>query len=297
MELCVFGAGSLGSLVGGVLARDHDVYLVGREPHVGAIEDSGLQIRGEISETVYPQASIAPPESADLAVVTVKSFDTGDAARALRDCTLGGVLSLQNGMGNESVLADSLDCPVLAGTCTYGARIEAPGTVECTGTGEITLGPADGGESDLADRTGVAFEQAGLETAVSAEMPRKLWEKLAVNAGINATTALARVQNGALLAGSVREVARKAACEAARVARTQGHSLSGRQVMDRTFDVAEATAANTSSMHQDMRAEKRTEIDAINGYIVEKAEKPALVNETLTALVQAWECERGLRES
>lgn len=297
MKICVFGAGSLGSLVGGVLAREHDVYLVGREPHVGAIADRGLQIRGEISETVYPQASTAPPENADLAVVTVKSFDTGEAARALRDCRLGGVLSLQNGMGNESILADSLDCPVLAGTCTYGARIADPGTVECTGVGEITLGPAEGGESELADKTGAAFRQAGLETAVSPEMPRKLWEKLAVNAGINATTALARVQNGALLEGSVREIARKAACEAARVARSQGHSLSGRQVMDRTFDVAEATAANTSSMHQDMRAEKRTEIDAINGYIVERAEKPALVNETLTALVHAWERERGLRES
>ena|SRR6056297_2836554 len=296
MKICVFGAGSLGSLVGGVLAREHDVSLVGREPHVGAIEDGGLQIRGEITDTVQPRAATAPPESADLAVVTVKSFDTEKAARALDDCRLGGVLSLQNGMGNESILAASLDCPVLAGTCTYGARIEEPGTVECTGIGEIALGPADGGHSDLADRTGLAFRQAGLETAVSAEMPHKLWEKLAVNAGINATTALARVQNGALLDGSVREVARKAACEAARVARDQGHSLSGQQVMDRTFEVAEATAANTSSMYQDIRAEKRTEIDAINGYIVERAEKPALVNETLAALIRAWERERGLRE-
>jgi len=295
MEICVFGAGSIGSLVGGVLAREHEVYLVGREPHMSAVEDGGLQISGEISGTVHPRTATAPPESADLAVVTVKSFDTQDAGRALQNCTLGGVLSLQNGMGNESILAESLDCPVLAGTCTYGARIEAPGTVECTGIGEITVGPADGGESDLADRTGLAFRQAGLETTVSPAMPRKLWEKLAVNAGINATTALARVSNGALLEGSVREIARKAACEAARVARNQGHSLSGQQVMDRTVDVAEATAANTSSMHQDVRAEKRTEIDAINGYIVERAEKPALVNETLTALVQAWERERGLR--
>ncbi|MEF8820655.1 MAG: ketopantoate reductase family protein [Halovenus sp.] len=296
MEICVFGAGSLGSLVGGVLAREHDVILVGREPHVGAIEDAGLQITGEISDSVQPRASTAPPEQTDLAVVTVKSFDTERAARELGGCVLDGVLSLQNGMGNESMLAAELDCPVLAGTCTYGARIEEPGTVECTGLGEITLGPADGGDSELADRTGTAFQQAGLETRVSAEMPRKLWEKLAVNAGINATTALARIQNGALLEGSIREIARKAACEAARVARDQGHRLSGQQVMDRTFEVAETTAQNTSSMHQDIRAEKRTEIDAINGYIVERAEKPALVNETLTALLRAWERERGLRQ-
>jgi len=295
MEICVFGAGSLGTLVGGILARENEVTLVGREPHVGAVAKSGVQITGEITETVRPAAVTTPPEAADLAVVTVKSFDTPAAARELAECSLGGVLSLQNGMGNEATLAGELDCPVLAGTCTYGARLAAPGTVECTGVGGITLGPAAGGHSRLADRVGEIFRESGLETAVSTAMPAKLWEKLAVNAGINATTALARIPNGAVLDGSVHEIAKKAAHEAARVGRTAGHDLSGDRVVDRTFEVAAATAANTSSMQQDVLAERRTEIDAINGYVVDNAERPVLVNETLTALVRAWERERGLR--
>jgi 2-dehydropantoate 2-reductase len=295
MEICVFGAGSLGSLVGGLLARVHDVTLVGREPHVSAIERDGLAITGDLSARVEPSARTTPPADADLAVVAVKSFDTDAAVEALAECELDGALSLQNGMGNERRLAAGLDCPVLAGTCTYGARLSDPGRVECTGVGEIVLGAREGGQSDLADRVGAAFERADLVARVSPEMPRLLWEKLAVNAGINATTALARVPNGALLDGPARPVAAAAARETARVAREQGVDLADAAAVDRTRAVADATAANTSSMQQDILAGSRTEIDAINGYVVDRASEPVPVNETLTGLVRAWEAEAGVR--
>ncbi len=297
MEICIFGAGSLGSLVGGVLAREHEVTLVGRDPHISAIAAGGLTITGEIETVVSPSARTTVPKSADLVVVCVKSFDTHDAADALAGCSLDGVLSLQNGMGNESVLADELSCPVLAGTCTYGARLSEPGAVECTGIGDITIGPHDGGQSSFTDRVSVAFDDAGLDVAVSSAMARKLWEKLAVNAGINATTALARIPNGALLDGPTTEIASQAARETARVARTQGVNLDEGETVERTLAVAEATAKNTSSMQQDILAETRTEIDAINGYVVEQADEPVPVNETLTALVRGWEAERGLRKT
>lgn len=297
MDICVFGAGSLGTLIGGILARKHSVTLVGREPHVSAIERDGLRLTGAIEETTYPAADTTPPVEADLAVVTVKSFDTAEAAESLAECSLDVALSLQNGMGNEGILAESLDCPVLAGTCTYGARRGDPGTVECTGIGDIVIGAHDGGESAFADRVTAAFAEAGLIAESSTEMPRRLWTKLAVNAGINATTALARVPNGSLLDGPANSVAEEAARETARVARQRGIDLTDRQAVQRTREVASATAANTSSMQQDVLGESRTEIDAINGYVVEAAgdQTPVPVNETLTALLRAWEREQGLR--
>ena len=297
MEICVFGAGSLGSLVGGLLARAHEVTLVGREPHVSTIEAEGLAITGELSERVEPSARTEPPAGADLAVVTVKSFDTAAAVEALADCELDSALSLQNGMGNERRLAAGLDCPVLAGTCTYGAVLTDPGAVECTGIGEVVLGARQGGDSALADRVGAAFERAGLVAGVSPDMPRRLWEKLAVNAGINATTALARVPNGALLDGPASSVAAAAARETARVAREQGAAVTDAAAVERTRAVADATAANTSSMHQDVLSGSRTEIDAINGYVADHASDPVPVNETLTALVRAREAEAGVRNA
>ena len=293
MHICVFGAGSLGSLVGGLLAADHEVHLVGREPHVGAVRETGLELTGAVDRRVHPAASTDPPAACDLAIVTVKSFDTAAAARGLADTDLDGVLSLQNGMGNERRLAATLSVPVLAGTCTYGARLSEPGVVECTGVGEVAVGPRTGGRSDLADRVGEALA-AGLETTVAADMPRRLWEKLAVNAGINAATALARVPNGALVDGPGRRVATDAARETARVAAEAGVDIP--EAPERTVAVADATAANTSSMHQDVLAGNRTEIDAINGYVVDRATDPVPVNATLTRLVRTWERERGHRQ-
>jgi 2-dehydropantoate 2-reductase len=297
MEIVVFGAGSLGSLVGGLLAREHAVTLVGRDPHVAAVREDGLRVGGQFSFEVRPEATTdGTGLAADLVLVTVKAFDTEAAAETLATGYIDAALSLQNGMGNEEVLADRLDCPVLAGTVTYGAVLSEPGFVECTGRGEVVFGPRNGGMSEIADTVGRAFDAADIETTVADDMPRRLWEKLAVNAGINATTALARVENGALLDGPAREVAADAARETARVARTEGVKLSDDAAVRAVERVAEATAANTSSMHQDVLAGRRTEIDAINGYVLARAsareetdEVPVPVNRTLTNLLRALE--------
>jgi 2-dehydropantoate 2-reductase len=300
-RILVFGAGSLGSLLGGVLARRHDVVLVGRDPHVRTINETGLRIEGELSLDVRPAAATAIPDGRyDLALVTVKAGDTADAVEALAtvdagEGQIGVVWSLQNGLGNEERLAAELACPVLAGTCTYGARLVEPGVVRCTGVGDVAVGPPAGGESALADSVGAAANAAGIETTVATDMPRRLWEKLAVNAGINAVTALARVENGALVDGPARETARTAARETAVVARKAGVDLDPDRVAQRVTDVAETTAANVSSMRSDVEASRPTEVDAINGAVVDRASEPVPVNETLTALVRAWECERGLR--
>ncbi|WP_336001299.1 ketopantoate reductase family protein [Halorientalis halophila] len=295
MDVLVFGAGSLGSLIGGLLAGEHRVTLVGRDPHAATVAAEGLVVDGELDRRVHPDAATAVPTDAapDLVVVTVKAYDTDAAAAALADCAPNTVLSLQNGLGNEARLAAELDCPVLAGTCTYGAMLAEPGRVTCTGVGEVALGPREGGESATADRVGAAFETAGIETTVAPDMPRRSWEKLAVNAGINATTALARIENGAVLDGPASDVAAAAARETARAAREAGVDLSDGAAVDAVGSVAEATAANTSSMHQDVLAGRRTEVDAINGWVAERVDAP--VNRTLAGLIRAWERDRGLR--
>ncbi|MEF8777981.1 MAG: 2-dehydropantoate 2-reductase [Natronomonas sp.] len=298
MDIVVFGAGSLGSLLGGLFARTHDVTLVGRQPHVGAIRENGLHISGAIETTVSPDAREKPPQTADLAVVCVKAFDTETAAETLSRCALDACLSVQNGLGNEVILAEHLDVPVLAGTCTYGAVCPEPGTVECTGVGRVVLGPKDGGRSALADRVGEAFEAADIVTTVAPDMPERLWEKLAVNAGINATTALARVENGAVIDGDGGSVAAAAARETAAVAQSEGISLDETTAEDALTRVAEATAENTSSMQQDVLDGRRTEVDAINGYVERRGQASGIdvpVNATLARLLRAWETARGVR--
>ena len=292
MDIVVVGAGSLGSLVGGLLARAHDVTLVGRDPHVGTVSEDGLSVVGTEQFRVHPGAQTTVPRRADLALVTVKAYDTAAVGADLADCALDACLSLQNGMGNEERLAAELDCPVLAGTCSYGARLREPGTVAFTGRGEVVLGDRNGGRSAVADDVGTAFRAAGIETTVATDMPTRLWEKLAVNAGINAVTALARVENGALADSPADAIAADAARETAAVAREQDSDLSDERAVSLVERVVRDTAANHSSMYQDVSAGQQTEIDAINGYVADTATVPVPVNETLAALVRTWERHR-----
>jgi len=302
MDILVFGAGSLGSLLGGLLARAHDVTLVGREPHVTAVRSDGLRITGVEALDVAPAATTdATGASADLALVTVKAYDTEVAARTLATGDYGAVCSLQNGMGNEETLAGAVDAPVLAGTATYGARLVDPGHVEWTGRGTITLGawrPAD--DVVTAERIAEAFRAAGLDAEATPDVRRRLWEKLAVNAAINPVTALAGVENGALTTDPLADLARTAAVETAKVARADGTDLGEETATAAVATVARETARNRSSMLQDVTRGRRTEIDAINGYVVGRAAatgESVPVNRTLAALIRGWERGAGVDTS
>jgi 2-dehydropantoate 2-reductase len=302
MEILVFGAGSLGSLVGGLLSRTHEVTLVGHDPHAATVEADGLRITGVETIEVSPSATTdAAGASADLAVVTVKAYDTAAAARTLATGDYDAVCSLQNGMGNEGVLAEAVDAPVLAGTVTCGAELVGPGHVEWTGHGTITLGawrPAD--DATLAERIATAFRAADLEATATTDVRRRLWEKLAVNAAINPVTALARVENGELRSGGLADLARTAAAETAAVARASGVDLPAESVREAVDTVVRETARNRSSMHRDVARGRRTEIDAINGYVVERADAtdtPVPVNRTLATLIRGWEAGAGVGPS
>lgn len=279
------GAGALGSLVGGLLARrDHDVHLVGRDDHVTAVERDGLHITGTVTGSAKPTAS-RTSRPADVTVVTVKSYDTETAAE-----TIAGqqdtVVSLQNGLGNESELDEALDATVLAGTATYGARLTEPGVVECTGVGEIAIGAVEGGPSDDAERFVRATRDA-LDVRQSEAMPRELWQKLAVNAAINPVTALTGMRNGPA-AAAAEDVMRAAARETAAAARDAGVDAGKeRDLADMAIRVARSTAENRSSMLQDVSAGRQTEIEAINGHVAAVADRPVPTNLTLATLVRA----------
>lgn len=298
MDIVVFGAGALGSLVGGALAREHAVTFVGRDPHVTRIREDGLRLSGELDARVRGEATTESAGLvADLVLVTVKAYDTAAAAEALADGDVDLVCSLQNGL-TEGTLRERLGDRVLAGTATCGAELVDPGHVRCTGQGRIHVGELEGGESDRAERAATAFRAAGLDCEADPAMPRRRWEKLAVNAGINAVTALARAPNGALAGPPGNGIAERAAREAARVARSEGVDLADDDAVTALRGVVDETAANRSSMYQDVRAGRRTEVDAINGAVVDLGranDVAAPTNESLAGLLRTWEAARDLR--
>jgi|APHM01.1.fsa_nt_gi ketopantoate reductase (EC 1.1.1.169) len=296
MEIAVLGAGSIGSLLGGLLAREHRVTLVGREPHVTSVRASGLTVAGAVECTVHPDARTGTTElAADLVLVTTKAHDVPGAAAALArdDVAVDAVVPLLNGIGHASLFADRLPtATVIAGTTTYGAVLDRPGHVICTGVGSVTVGARDGGPSSVAERVVTAMQAAGVEATAVTDAPRRTWEKLAVNAGVNAVTALARVENGRLADDPGQSLAREAARECAQVARAEGIDLNDAAAVQALDGVVTATADNRSSMRQDVESGRQTEVDHINGAVVDRAETHGIgvpTNRTLARLVELWE--------
>lgn len=304
MKVAVVGAGAMGSLFGGLLAEaGAEVWLIDIwEAHVEAVKKHGLKIEREgRTRTIHLQATMDPGtiSNSDLVIVFVKSTHTGDAALAAKRIAgpQGLVLTLQNGLGNADRIAQDVDpLNVIAGTTSYGATMLGPGKIRHAGVGLTTIGMWHNGEVQKAEKVAAFFSKAGIQTEVAADVRSIVWGKLLINVGINAITALTGIKNGELLdLEATVALSRAAVEEAVRVAEAQKIDVR-KDVVDHVLEVARATGGNRSSMGQDVDNKRLTEIRAINGVVVNEAERlgvPAPVNRTLTALVETLQAHYG----
>ena len=299
MKIAVVGAGAMGSLFGALLAEagnDVSLYDVWVE-HVQAINRNGLAVEREgKTRTVKIKATTDAEQigGAELVIIFVKSTRTREAAQTAQAIagTDGTVLTLQNGMGNADVIADFIAPEhILAGTTSHGATMLGAGRIRHAGIGPTTIGTwADSAQGlQRAGKFADFFSRAGIETRAIEDVRSVIWNKLLINIGINAVTALTGIKNGQLLELEVtRELSRTAVTEAMAVARAQGIDVYP-DAVQRVFQVAEATGANRSSMGQDVDHRRQTEISTINGFIVREARRLGLdapVNAALTALIE-----------
>jgi 2-dehydropantoate 2-reductase len=302
MKIAIIGAGAMGSLFGAMLAEGgHGVWLndIWAE-HVSAINATGLEIDHQGQQrNVRLKATQDPHQvgSADLVIIFVKSTHTPKVAPIAKMLCgdNGAVITLQNGMGNADMLAREMDpSQILAGTTSHGATLLGPGRIRHAGAGATTIGPWAQTEMGFkrADRIAELFNQAGIETRMVEDVRTIIWNKLLINIGINAITALTGIKNGQILdLEATQDLSRTAVEEAMTVARAHEIPVSENTV-ETVFQVAQATSANRSSMGQDVDNQRATEIGAINGFIVAEARLlgiPVPVNQTLTALVETME--------
>jgi len=296
MKILVFGAGAIGSLFGSFLARDHDVVLFGRASHMDAIKKNGLEIFGKtkMKADIRAESSLKDVDFIpDLILLTVKSYDTESAIKqalnVFGDNTV--VLSLQNGLGNIDVMKKSVDCSkIFAGITTYGAFFSKPGIIEHTGFGETVIGKLDGDDSYVRVIVDL-FNNSGIATSFSSNIVEDIWIKAIVNSSINPLTVVFQCKNGYLLDNPILKGIVKRVCyESTCIANAQGLNLSSKKMFDKTVDVIQKTSENYSSMFQSFVKDNRTEIDAINGRLVEigKVFKvDTLLNQSLCFLVEA----------
>ena len=293
--ILIVGTGALATLFAARLAAyGHDITMLGTwTAGLEALRNNGARLADadgrELAYRVRVTRDPGAARGAKIALVLVKSWQTGRAARQLADCLAddGLAVTLQNGLGNDDILAEAIGRERVAlGVTTTGATLLGPGLARSGGEGTISL------QSHA--RLGTlesALTEARFKVEVVADAKSLVWGKLVVNAAINPLTALLRIPNGELLKRPSARVMMKAlADETAAVASAQRVRLPFSNPGAAAESVAMKTAANHSSMFQDVRRGAPTEIDAICGAVARAGERhgvPTPVNRVCWQLVQA----------
>lgn len=268
MKVAVLGIGAIGTLVCRTLA--------GRVPVL------------RVDRTTAPLANGAT-ELVDIAVVTTKSQGTAWAAEMARRLLAknGTVVTIQNGLGHRERLAAAVgDDRVAVGVIYVGAALDGA-DLRTTGPGRVELGRAP-----HVDALAAALEAGGMAAAVVDDPWPSVWRKLVGNAAVNPVSALVGITNGELLQHPASRIVDAAAREAARVASAEGVAIRDDEASVLWRTMAEITAANRSSMLQDVRNGRPTEIDWINGEVVRRGRRHGIqtpVNDALLALVEVLE--------
>jgi 2-dehydropantoate 2-reductase len=238
---------------------------------------------------------------ASLIVICVKSYDTKEAITQAKSLVGENtrVLTLQNGIGNVEIIQEVVGSDkVIGGVTNEGATLLGIGRIKHAGRGETVIGRIDGKIPVEMRSIREIFNKAGFETRISRDIKGLLWSKLIINAGINAITGITRLNNGRLLEfEGTRKILREAVTEATKIAKRKRIKLIYDDPLAKVEAVCEATAANVSSMLQDILRKKRTEIDFINGVVVRQAQElgiPVPVNSLLVNLIKTIEASYNL---
>ncbi|MEZ4520408.1 MAG: 2-dehydropantoate 2-reductase [Thermomicrobiales bacterium] len=280
MNVFVLGGGAMGGLFGAKLhLAGHSVHLFDIwQEHVERIQRDGLVVE-EVDgtrEKVQLAAIYSEPSAiadADLVLVEVKSYDTFDALTSVREWLPQDafVLSLQNGVGNLEEMRRALPDHdrIIVGTTAQGSNVVEAGHILRTGAGPTEIGdPRDEQETANLQEIAKMFSESAIPMSVAPDVMPAIWAKLAANAAINPTSALTGLRNGELPgAPGMPEIYTAIVNELVEVMDVLGIERIKDDYVGYAEFVMEVTATSYSSMLQDVRNRRRTEIDAINGAV------------------------------
>lgn len=281
MKIAIIGSGAMGCLYGSYLNDLHDVYFIDAyAPQIKSLKNHGLKIIESTSTMLaqekhiivkaYPSGSFHEPM--DLIIVFVKANHTLQAIEENQGLfdhkTI--VVTLQNGAGNDRDLGQFIQPEnIVVGTSKHNSVTIAPGVIKHTATGITSIG---GASSSSVEQVRTILGGSGIETEISHDIQRIIWSKLFVNISINTLTALLQTPIGYTTSNDYAwDFAKKIIYEAINVAEEDGTYFDRREVLSMVRSVCEKAGNGYASMYQDRQKGLLTEIDKLNGAIVEQA--------------------------
>ena len=301
MRIMIMGAGGVGGYFGAKLVKSGcEVNFVARGAHLAAIRQSGLRVESQLGDIYLPEvrASDAPSAfgSPDYIFLSVKLWDTEAAVRAMTKIIAPhtAVLSFQNGVQNNDLLRKMFgEKAVMGGVAYIGAGIARPGVIRHTGTIQrLVFGEFDGGRSERAAALLEACTRAGIDAEISADVRRAIWEKFVFIVGLSALTSATRKTIGPVRANErTRALLLEIMRETVAVGRAHGVNLPEDYADKRLAFVDSLPAEMTSSMHNDLEAGKRLELDWLSGGVVELGKVvnvPTPMNRAVSAILALY---------
>jgi 2-dehydropantoate 2-reductase len=299
MKICIVGCGAIGSLYAAHLARLDDVEVWAydlNQAHVDAINANGLRLTG-LSDFVAPvnaRSDVKDIPACEFGIVAAKTLHTRAAIEATAGIfTDAAVCSVQNGVGNEEIIAEFVP-RVILGTIFPAGHIVEPGVCNHDAGGKTWIGPFPDKPAtmDEVEALADAINRGGMECLAMADARGAQWTKLIFNSASNAMGALTRLPHGvACDQPGVRKVMSDMVREGVAVAEALGITLDSDP--DELIDYGREKAYHhPPSMLQDVRAQRLTEVDALNGGIARLGKEhgvPTPLNEAMTAIIKGLE--------
>jgi 2-dehydropantoate 2-reductase len=299
MKICIVGCGAIGSLYATHLGRLDDVEVWAydlNQAHVDAINKNGLRLTGlsDFAAQVNARTDVGDIPTCDFGIVAAKTLHTRSAIEAsagiFKD---GAVCSVQNGVGNEEIIAEYVP-RVILGTIFPAGHITEPGVVNHDAGGKTWIGPFPEKPATMneVEKLADAINRSGMECLAMEDARGAQWTKLIFNSASNAMAALTRLPHGvACDQTGVRKVMSDLVKEGVAVADALGIKLDSDP--DELIDYGREKAYHhPPSMLQDVFAQQLTEVDALNGGIARLGKKHGVatpLNEAMTAIIKGLE--------
>jgi 2-dehydropantoate 2-reductase len=280
MRIAVMGTGGVGGYFGARLVQaGHEVAFVARGRQLEALREQGLRVESPLGDMRLPEVQVtddpATIGAVDLVLFSVKLWDTVGAAESVKPL-LGAdtaVVSFQNGVVKDDILRRVLGAGHVIGGVTYiAATIAGPGLIRHSGTlQKLVFGEYDGSLSPRVKQFRDACTESGIDTEVSGQIERTIWEKFVFLVGLSGTTSLTRTP-----IGPIRSHPRSRAFlhdtmeEVVQVARAQGVPLPPGYADEQLAFIDTVPASMTSSMHHDLEHGNRLEVRWLSGDVVER---------------------------
>jgi 2-dehydropantoate 2-reductase len=301
-KIYVLGAGAVGCYFGGMLARaGKDVTFIARPNRVNAINQYGLEMDCKsFQEVIHIQATsdLSSLSDADLILVSVKSPDTDQTIKEIASIVPSHtvVLSLQNGVSNVEIASQHLKNPIYAAVVYVAAGMIGDRTMKHHGRGELYIGSLREISPDDQERLLAIcnlFEMAGVPCSIATDLKKDMWLKFLVNCSFNAISGIGQITYGQMV--RIPEVVQQIenlTLEFLAIAAKEGVDISLDEAKQANALIADTMITQRSSTAQDLARGKRTEIDFLNGYIVQLGKKYGVsvpYNESITAIVKMLE--------